>query len=328
MEKTIMANSHLLTSKPENLRWGAFSSEFEPVLEVESGDQVTIETISGGPGQIPDEAMGNLLPDHAAFIASHEPILPGHIMTGPVAVKGAEPGDVLEVRIIDVKLRQDWAWNMIMPLKGSLPEDFPNKRVMNIPLDSDTMVATLPWGVELPCHPFFGVMGVSPPPEWGPITSIVPQPHGGNLDIKELGPGTTLYLPVFVPGANFQTGDGHALQGDGESCLSAAETALIGTFEFHVRKDLSHTMPRAETDTHYITIGIDQDLDDAAKQGLREMIKLICERTNLSREDAYSLCSLAADVRVSQLVNINKGCHVMLPKAALHGATEAQGKRL
>ena len=137
-----------------------------------------------------------------------------------------------------------------------------------------------------------------------------------------------LYLPVFVPGANFQTGDGHALQGDGESCLSAAETALIGTFEFHVRKDLSHTMPRAETDSHYITIGIDQDLDDAAKQGLREMIKLVCERTNLSREDAYSLCSLAADVRVSQLVNVNKGCHVMLPKAALHGVDEVHGKHL
>jgi len=182
--------------------------------------------------------------------------------------------------------------------------------------------------VDLPCNAFFGVMGVSPPPEWGTITSIVPQPHGGNLDIKELGAGSTLYLPVHVPGGNFQTGDGHALQGDGESCLSAAETALIGTFEFHLRKDLSYKMPRAETDTHYITIGIDQDLDDAAKQGLRDMIVLIQERTNLSAEDAYSLCSLAADVRVSQLVNINKGCHVMLPKAALHGAADAAGKRL
>ncbi len=323
-----MPTDHILTSKPENLRWGAFSAEFEPVLEVESGDRVTIETISGGPDQIPDEMRDGLLPDHADFIADHKPILPGHILTGPVAVKGAEPGDVLEVRIVDVQLRQDWAWNMIAPLKGSLPEDFPNKRVMNIPLDRDAMQASLPWGVDLPCHPFFGVMGVSPPPEWGTITSIVPQPHGGNLDIKELGPGSTLYLPVFVPGGNFQTGDGHALQGDGESCLSAAETALIGTFVFHVRKDLSFDMPRAETDTHYITIGINQDLDDAARQGLREMIKLICERTNLSDEDAYSLCSLAADVRISQLVNVNKGCHVMLPKAALHGAAEAEGKRI
>ncbi len=323
-----MPTNHLLTSKPENLRWGAFSAEFEAVLEVDSGDRVTIETISGGPEQVPEEVFAVLLPDHANFIADNKPILPGHIMTGPVAVKDAEPGDVLEVRIVDVQLRQDWAWNLIMPLRGTLPEDFPNRRLLNIPLDRDAMVAKLPWGVDVPCSPFFGVMGVAPPPEWGTITSIVPQPHGGNLDIKELGAGATLYLPVFVPGGNFQTGDGHALQGDGESCLSAAETALIGTFEFHVRKDLSFEMPRAETDTHYITIGINQDLDDAAQQGLREMIKLICERTNLSREDAYSLCSLAADVRVSQLVNVNKGCHVMLPKAALHGAGEAAGKRI
>ncbi len=323
-----MPTEHLLTSKPENLRWGAFSAEFKPVLEVEAGDRVTIETISGGPDQVPEDVLPELLPDHTDFIAHNKPILPGHIMTGPVAVRGAEPGDVLEVRIIDVQLRQDWAWNLIMPLRGALPEDFPNKRLLNIPLDRDTKVAKLPWGIAVPCEPFFGVMGVAPPPEWGTITSIVPQPHGGNLDIKELGAGSTLYLPVFVPGGNFQTGDGHALQGDGESCLSAAETALIGTFEFHVRKDLSFDMPRAETNTHYITVGINQDLDDAARQGLREMIKLICERTNLSQEDAYSLCSLAADVRISQLVNVNKGCHVMLPKAALHGAGEAAGKRI
>ncbi|MBS27471.1 MAG: amidase [Alphaproteobacteria bacterium] len=323
-----MTKEHRLTSAPENLRWGAFSAEFEAVLEVDPGDRVSIETISGGPDQIPPELRDNLLPDHANFIANYKPILPGHIMTGPVAVRGAEPGDVLEVRILDVELRQDWAWNMIAPLKGSLPEDFPNKRLLNIPLDRDAMVAELPWGVELACNPFFGVMGVAPPAEWGTITSIVPQPHGGNLDIKQLGAGATLYLPVYVPGANFQTGDGHALQGDGESCLSAAETALIGTFEFHVRKDLSYKMPRAETETHYITIGFDQDLDDAAKQALRDMIVLIQERTNLSAEDAYSLCSLAADVCVSQLVNVNKGCHVMLAKADLHGAEAAAGKRL
>jgi acetamidase/formamidase len=112
-------------------------------------------------------------------------------------------------------------------------------------------------------------------------------------------------------------GDGHAVQGDGESCLSAAETSLGGTFEIHVRKDMRLSMPRAETPTHHITVGIDQDLDDAARQGLRAMIDLIEELAGLSSEDAYTLCSLAADVRVSQLVNVNKGCHVMLPKAVL-----------
>ena len=323
-----MASQHRLTSVPEHLHWGAFSAAFPAALEVEPGDQVVIETISGGPNQVPAEKRDELLPDHAAFIAGdRKPILPGHILTGPVAVRGAEPGDVLEVRVIDVKLRQDWAWNMIAPLKGSLPEDFPESRVIRIDLDEESGMATPPWGVELPVRPFFGVMGVAPPSEWGTITSIVPQPHGGNLDIKELGAGATLYFPVYNSGGMFSTGDGHALQGDGESCLSAAETALIGTFEFHVRKDLSLKMPRAETDTHYITMGFDVDLDDAAKQALRDMIVLITERTNLSREDAYSLCSLAADVRVSQLVNVNKGCHVMLPKTALHGA-DSGGKRL
>ncbi len=323
-----MASQHRLTSVAEHLHWGAFSAAFPAVLEVDDGDQVVIETISGGPNQVPAEKRDNLLPDHAAFLASGvKPILPGHVLTGPVAVRGAEPGDVLEVRVIDVALRQDWAWNMIAPLKGSLPEDFSTTRVIHIALDDEAGTATPPWGVELPINPFFGVMGVAPPPEWGTITSIIPQPHGGNLDIKELGAGATLYFPVYNSGGMFSTGDGHALQGDGESCLSAAETALIGTFEFHVRKDLSLKMPRAETADHYITMGFDVDLDDAAKQALRDMIVLITERTNLSREDAYSLCSLAADVRISQLVNVNKGCHVMLPKAALHGA-EADGKRL
>ncbi len=323
-----MASQHRLTSVPEHLHWGAFSAEFPAAIEVAPGDQVVIETISGGPDQIPEEKRDTLLADHAAFIADgRKPILPGHILTGPVAVRSAEPGDVLEVRIIDVQLRQDWAWNMIMPLKGSLPEDFPAKRVIPIELDDDAGTATPPWGIELPVKPFFGVMGVAPPAEWGTITSIVPQPHGGNLDIKELGAGATVYFPVYNAGGMFSTGDGHALQGDGESCLSAAETALIGTFEFHVRKDLSLNMPRAETAAHYITIGVDVDLDDAAKQALRDMIVLITERTNLSREDAYSLISLAGDVRISQLVNVNKGCHVMLPKAALHGADIAD-KRL
>ena len=323
-----MGSQHRLTSVPEHLHWGAFSAEFPAVMEIEPGDQVVIETISGGPDQVPAEKRDTLLPDHAAFIADgRKPILPGHILTGPLAVRGAEPGDVLEVRVIDIQLRQDWAWNMIMPLKGSLPEDFHAKRVIPIDLDEETGKATPPWGIELPIKPFFGVMGVAPPPEWGTITSIVPQPHGGNLDIKELGVGATVYFPVYNTGGLFSTGDGHALQGDGESCLSAAETALIGTFEFHVRKDLSLKMPRAETAEHYITIGVDVDLDDAAKQALRDMIVLITERTNLSREDAYSLISLAGDVRISQLVNINKGCHVMLPKAALHGA-DTDDKRL
>jgi acetamidase/formamidase len=314
-----MATHHTLTSHVDHIQWGAFGADLPPVLTVEDGDSVTIETLSGSARQIPPDARDAMLDDHRTLLATREPIMPGHIMTGPVAVRGAKPGDVLEVRVSDIELRQDWAWNMIEPLRGTLPEDFPEGRLMKLPLDRARKVGKLPWGVDLPLAPFFGVMGVAPPPNWGNITSIVPRAHGGNLDVKEFTEGVTLYFPVFVDGANFSCGDGHAVQGDGEVCLSAAETALTGTFEFHIRRDLSLTMPRAETETHYITLAFDPDLDDAAKAALRSMIALIRERSNLSAEDAYSLCSFAADVRISQLVNQHKGCHCMLPKAALHG---------
>ena len=309
---------HHLSAAPAHLHWGAFDAALPPVFEIASGDRITIDTISGGPEQVPDGDF-EMLAEHAAYIETATPILPGHIMTGPIAVRGATAGQVLEVRVLEAELRQDWAWNMIAPLRGSLPEDFPDRRLLLVELDRARNVACLPWGAELPLSPFFGVMGVAPPANWGAITSIVPRAHGGNLDIKELGPGATLYLPIFNDGALFSVGDGHAVQGDGEVCLSAAETALTGTFELVVRDDMALTTPRAETPTHYITIGVDPDLDDAAKHALRDMIALIQQRANLSAEDAYTLCSLAADVHVSQLVNQNKGIHVMLPKSALHG---------
>ena len=216
-------------------------------------------------------------------------------------------------------LPHTWGYNVIRPLAGALPEDFPDKRLLHIRLDREAMVAKLPWGVDLPLRPFFGVMGVAPPPTWGPVTSIIPRAFGGNLDNKELVPGSTLYLPIFNDGALFSTGDGHAVQGDGEVCVTAIETSLAGTFELHLRQDMSLEMPRAETPSHYITMGINPNLDGAAKQGLRDMIKLIQELTNLSAEDAYTLCSLAADLRITQIVNQHSGVHVMLAKSALHG---------
>lgn len=313
---------HHLPAEPHNLRWGAFSAGFGPVLEVDPGDRVVVDTIHGGPDQIPEEMWSRLLPEHRLFLDSHAPILPGHILTGPIGVRGALPGDTLEIRIIDVTFRQDWAWNMIWPLRGALPEDFPDRRLLAIELDTGRGTARLPWGTELPLDPFMGVLGVTPPAAWGTISSISPGQHGGNLDIKELRPGSILYLPVLVPGAGLMVGDGHALQADGESCLSAAETSLSATLDLHLRRDLRLWGPRAETPTHHITIGIDPDLDDAARHAVRDMIGLVRTRTGLSAEDAYTLCSLAADVHVSQLVNLNKGCHVMLPKAALENAPQ------
>jgi acetamidase/formamidase len=310
---------HHLKASVETCHWGFFDAKVAPVLTVRSGDTVTVETVSGPPDAVPKSGF-HVPPELADIHARAERMLPGHILTGPIAVEGARPGQVLEVRIRDVELRQDWGYNMIKPLSGTLPDDFDRLRMLNIPLDTERKLGKLPWGVDLPLRPFFGVMGVAPPPNWGRVTSIVPRAFGGNLDNKELVPGATLYLPIFVEGARFSCGDGHAVQGDGEVCVTAIETALKGTFELVVREDLRFTWPRAETATHYITMGMDPDLDQGVVMALRDMIRLIGERANLSREDAYTLCSLAADLRVTQTVNGAKGIHCMIAKSAVHGA--------
>jgi acetamidase/formamidase len=218
-----------------------------------------------------------------------------------------------------LSLRQDWGYNLIRPLAGTLPDDFHEARLINIPLDRERMVGRLPWGLDLPLKPFFGVMGVAPPPAWGRITSLIPRAMGGNLDNKELTPGAKLHLPVFVPGALFSCGDGHGVQGDGEVCVTAIETALQGRFRLTLRADLRLDYPRAETPSHYMTMAMDPDLDQCVVRALRDMIVLIGEKRNLSREDAYTLCSLAADLRVTQTVNGSKGIHCMIAKTAVHG---------
>jgi len=196
-------------------------------------------------------------------------------------------------------------------------DDYDEPRHVNIPLDVARNVARLSWGLELPLKPFFGVMGVAPPPGWGRVTSVAPQAFAGNLDNKELGAGATLFLPVFVEGALFSCGDGHGAQGDGEVCITAIETALKGKFEFIVRKDLTFRYPRAETPTHYITMGMDPDLDQCAVIALRDMIALVGEKAGLSHADAYMLCSIAGDLHITQTVNGSKGVHMMLEKTLL-----------
>jgi acetamidase/formamidase len=178
------------------------------------------------------------------------------------------------------------------------------------------MIATMPWGTEIPLAPFFDVMGVAPPP-YGAISTVEPREHGGNIDNKELVAGTTIYFPVWQKGALFSAGDGHAVQGDGEVNLTAIEKALTGTFTLILHKGNGLRFPRGETDTHFIAMGMNADLDDAAKQALREMIAWIGELSGLSAEDAYMLCSLACDLRVTQLVDGNKGIHAMLSKSLL-----------
>jgi len=311
---------HHLSSSPETVHWGWFDAALPHVLTIASGDRITIDSLSGRPANLPGEGFG-VPPELLQVHAKSQRRLPGHILTGPVAVQGAQPGDVLEVRIIDVTLRQDWGYTFVRPLAGALPNEVEAFEQIISRLDREKKVGLLPWGLEIPLRPFFGVMGVAPPPAWGSISSIQPRAHGGNLDIKELVPGSTLYLPVFIEGAGFSVGDGHAVQGDGEICTTAIETALTGTFELHVRKDLRLDYPAAETPSHLVTMGMDPDLDTAARDALRRMIDRVTQETGLSRARAMMLMSLVADVRVSQLVNEHKGIHVMMPKSALQKAS-------
>jgi acetamidase/formamidase len=274
--------------------------------------------VSGAAEILPGEPY-NVLPEHREILSKLKPHIGRHILTGPVHVEGAERGDVLAVEVLDIKFRTNWGWNVQRPLMGTLPEDFPFFRLTHIPIDSNRGVCTMPWGTEIELKPFFGIMGVAPPPEWGQCSSVEPRAFGGNIDNKHFRVGTTVYFPVFADGGLFSTGDGHGVQGDGEVNLTALETSLSGTFKFTLHKGMKLNNPRAETATHWITHGFDQDLDDAAKEALRDMIRLITAKTGLKPEDAYMLCSLQADLHVTQTVDGNKGIHCMIEKKIIGG---------
>ena len=306
---------HRLDATVETVHWGYFDAKLAPRLEIESGDTVVIDTVSGWPEVAPDKALYRA--EHYRIATTLKPAMGSHILTGPIAVRGAHPGDTLEVRIKAIELTEDWAWNAIRPLRGALPEDFGDFQPRVIPLDRSAMTATLPWGPTLPLQPFFGVLATAPRAEYGRISTVEPREFGGNMDCKELRIGTSVYLPIFVEGANFSAGDGHALQGDGEVCLSALETGLRGTFELILHTDMPLASPRAITPTHLITLGFDLDLDDAAKQALRAMIAWLVELKGWTPAEAYVFCSLACDLRVTQLVDGNKGIHAMVDRSLI-----------
>jgi acetamidase/formamidase len=309
-----VSHTYYLNPTPQTVHWGHFNASIPAVLQVESGDELVIDTFSGGMSEVADPSL--FRPEHRLIVDTVPQIMGPHILTGPIHVKGAEPGDTLEVRILNIELTTDWGWNIIRPLKGALPEDFPNLSRRVIPIDRQTNMARLPWGVDVPLRPFFGIIGVAPPPAYGLVSSVEPREYGGNIDNKEFIPGTSLFLPVFVPGANLSVGDGHAVQGDGEVCLTALETCLKGRFQVIVHKQ-SLNFPRAITPTHYISMGMDVDLDDAAKQALRNMIKWLTEIKLWTAEEAYVFCSLACDLHVTQLVDGNKGIHAMVSRSVI-----------
>ena len=257
-----------LKATPQTVVWGYYSASAKPVLTIHSGDTVKVETVSGNPARL--EAAGaraDQIPD--ALRAIYKEVTDrgpgGHILTGPIYVEGAEPGDVLELRILKIELTSPFAYNGFRPGAGFLPDDFPFARTKIIPLDRSRMLGHFSDSVEIPLRPFFGSMGVAPPEVNGRINSAPPWVHAGNLDNKELVEGTTLYIPVHAKGALFEVGDGHAGQGNGEVDITAMETQLTGTFQFVVRKDMHLKWPRAETPTHYITMGLNEDLSEAAR---------------------------------------------------------------
>jgi acetamidase/formamidase len=314
-----------LKATPKTVAWGYYDAKAAPVLRVKSDDTVEIETlITNSPKRleaagVPPEQVEQSLRDIYDQVKDKGP--GGHILTGPIYIEGAEIGDVLEVRILTAKLAIPYAYNGFGPGRGYLPDDYPYSKMKIIPLDEKRMVAKFAPGIEIPLHPFFGSMGVAPPEAAGRWNSAPPWIMAGNMDNKELVAGSTLYIPVHAPGALFEVGDGHAGQGDGEVDITALETSLLGTFQFVVHKatatggEMRLKWPRAETPTHYITMGFSDDLNAATTLAVREMIDFLITEKHLSRDDAYMLASVAADLHITQLVDGNKGVHMMLPKA-------------
>jgi acetamidase/formamidase len=311
--------TYTLPATPKTVAWGYYDAAAAPVLHIRSGDTVVFDTmITNSPkglegAGLPPEQVQQNLRDIYKEVTNKGP--GGHILNGPVFVDDADPGDTLEVRIQKIEPAIDYAYNAFGPTRGFLPEDFPHRKMKIIPLDRKRMVAKFAPGIEIPLHPFFGSMGVAPPESFGRIDSAPPGVHAGNMDNKELVAGTTLYLPVHVKGALFEVGDGHVGQGNGEVDITALETSLTGTLQFVVHKGTNQKYPRAETPTHYISMGFHQELYEATKMAVREMIDFLVAEKHLSRDDAYMLTSVAGDVDITELVDGNKGVHVMMPKS-------------
>ncbi len=314
---------HKLSATPTTVAYGYYWSEAKPALRVKSGDIVEVQTmLTNTPtglerlgvksADVP-QALRDIVAQDTGSLRGPG----GHILTGPIYVEGADSGDVLEVRILSVSLASEYAYN---GCRGFVPElcGPPDARVSTlVHLDRQHMTAEVMPGVVVPLRPFFGSMGVAPAPSLGRVSSNPPSRHAGNLDNKELVAGTTLYIPVFTKGALLEVGDGHAAQGDGEVDQTAIETNLRGRLQLVVRKDMKLDWPRGETPTHWITMGTDTSLVVATKTAIREMVKLLQEKKGLSETQAYQAASMAADLRITELVDGNVGVHMMIAKSYL-----------
>jgi len=311
---------HRLEATPQTIVYGYYWSQAPPVLRVASGDIIDVDTLLTNTPEglakagVPDDHIQASLKAIVSQVTADRRGPGGHILTGPVYVEGAEPGDALEVRIQSIDLPIDYGYN---GCKGVLPENCePNVPVRIIPLDRQHMSAQFAPGIVIPLRPFFGSMGVAPAPEAGRVSSNPPGRHAGNLDNRQLVAGSTLYIPVFVRGALFEIGDGHVAQGDGEVDQTAIETSLRGRIQLTVRKDMKLTWPRAETPSDYISMATDPDLNVATRAAIQEMVDFLVTEKQLTRHAAYQLVSIAGNVAITQLVDKpNVGVHVCLPKS-------------
>lgn len=314
-----VSRTHDLKLLPENVHWGYYDPAVKPVLRVTSGDTIRVETmVARGVQRLraagaKEEEIPNSLKAVEDSVKERGP--GAHPLTGPIFIEGAEPGDTLEVKILGFDFLHPYGVSGFIPGNGTLPDDFPYAVFKLVRFDPRAGTADFAPGIRLKLSPFFGSIGVAPDPLVGRISSGPPGPHAGNLDNKELVAGSTLYLPVHARGALLSMGDGHAMQGDGEVTLTALETSLAGTVQVTVRKGKRLIWPRAETPTHYITMGLHTDLDEAAKLATREMVEFLVAERGMKRDDAYILCSLAADLHVTQLVDGTKGVHAMIAKS-------------
>ena len=315
---------HRLQATPATVAYGYYWSETKPVLRIASGDIVDVDTLlTNSPtglarAGVADDRIQPSLKSIVAEVTGDRRGPGGHILTGPVYVEGAEAGDALEVKILSIDLALDYGYN---GCSGFLPENCDRSLgIKIIELDKTTMTATFEPGIVIPLKPFFGSMGVAPEPAAGRVSSNPPGRHAGNMDNKELVAGSTLYIPVFVPGALFAVGDGHVAQGDGEVDQTAIETSLRGRLQLTVRKGMALTWPRAETATDYISMAADPDLTTATKLAIQEMVDFLAASKGLSKHRAYQLVSIAGNVAITQLVDRpNVGVHVRLPKSIFQG---------
>jgi acetamidase/formamidase len=313
------SRTHELRLLPQNVHWGYYDPAVKPVLRVSSGDTIRVETMVARGLQrlraagVPENEIPDALKAVEGAVRERGP--GAHPLTGPVWIEGAEPGDTLEVKIISFEFLHPYGVSGFVPGSGTLPDDFPYVGFKLVKFNIPAGTAEFGPGISLKLAPFFGSIGVAPNPLVGRISSGPPGPHAGNLDNKELVAGSTLYIPVHVPGALLSIGDAHAMQGDGEVTLTALETSVRGTVQVVLQKGRRLSWPRAETPTHYIAMGLHTDLDEAAKLATREMIDFLVTERKMSRDDAYVLCSLAADLHVTQLVDGTKGVHAMLAKS-------------